>query len=515
MAKDISGRKLEKKVADAYRQLGAKKVEHDVDLNGNQIDVYVELETPSGLLHRIAVESKDWVNPVGVDVVNDFAKIVQLLRNNQLIDGGVIIASSGFSKQARKAAQANSIELLESADLDVMVAKTHLTQSTEAEISSYIISFDSFIHDRTRGFVGREFAFEAVDGFLSNPAMLSGYFFIRSDPGVGKSAFLAQLVKKRDLPIHHFNIALQSINTPRQFMGNICARLIAQFNLSYTEFPRDFEKSGTFLNKLLYEASAKLKLDERLIIVIDALDEVGPMDVSPANPLCLPHALPDKVYFVVTARRKESLLLSVSNIVEWELGNKSEENQRDIRTFVKAQAASEGIKTWTKQRKLTQEQFIQIMLEKSEGNFMYLHHVLPAIAGGWLAGFAVADLPHGLRAYYHKHWEQMRDHDPNKFERIYQPVVCILGAAQEAVSADQVAEWTKLESRQVRQVFKEWITFLHQEISTDSEERHRIYHTAFRDFLQEEVDPGLKTYHAMIANSILNKIRTKKSELER
>jgi hypothetical protein len=100
-----TGKELERRVADAYRAMGAWKVEHDVELAGNQIDVYVELETPGRLLHRIAVEAKDWASTVGIDVVNGFAVIVNLLRGKGLIDEGIIVSVKGFSKQARNAAQ--------------------------------------------------------------------------------------------------------------------------------------------------------------------------------------------------------------------------------------------------------------------------------------------------------------------------------------------------------------------------------------------------------------------------
>ena len=53
-----TGKELERRVADAYRAMGAWEVEHDKEMAGNQIDVYVELETPGHLLHRTAVEAK-------------------------------------------------------------------------------------------------------------------------------------------------------------------------------------------------------------------------------------------------------------------------------------------------------------------------------------------------------------------------------------------------------------------------------------------------------------------------
>jgi hypothetical protein len=118
-----AGRELELYVAESYRQMGAWKVEHDIDLVGNQIDVYAELATPGHLLHRIAVEVKDWKSPVGIEVVNRFGHIVKILRGERLIDEGIVVSKLGFSRQARRAAHTYGLRLLEPADLDTMVAK--------------------------------------------------------------------------------------------------------------------------------------------------------------------------------------------------------------------------------------------------------------------------------------------------------------------------------------------------------------------------------------------------------
>ena len=115
-----TGKELERYVADAYRQMGAK-VEHDVELDGNQIDVYVELETADRGLHRIAVEAKDYARPVGIKIVRDFKNTVACLRRERLIDKGVIVSTSGFSRQARNAVKNSDIRLLERADLEAMI----------------------------------------------------------------------------------------------------------------------------------------------------------------------------------------------------------------------------------------------------------------------------------------------------------------------------------------------------------------------------------------------------------
>jgi hypothetical protein len=119
---DRSGRKLERHVADAYRSIGARKVEHNVLMGGHQIDIYVEMEGRDGSVHRIAVEAKDWQSPVGKDVVSKWALVVDDLRRLGLVDEGVIVSSFGFSKLARGEASEHKrrglrVRLLELADL--------------------------------------------------------------------------------------------------------------------------------------------------------------------------------------------------------------------------------------------------------------------------------------------------------------------------------------------------------------------------------------------------------------
>ena len=117
-----TGKELERRVAQAYRDMGARKVEQDVEMEGHQIDVYVELETADRGLQRIAVEAKDYTKPVGIRIVTDFSGVVDHLRRERRIDRGVIVSAAGFSRQARNAAEKQGIRLLEPADLDAMVA---------------------------------------------------------------------------------------------------------------------------------------------------------------------------------------------------------------------------------------------------------------------------------------------------------------------------------------------------------------------------------------------------------
>jgi hypothetical protein len=111
-----TGYKLEREVAAIYRALGAK-VEHDVSMAGNQIDIFVTEQTSSGTIVKYAIECKAYSRPVGIDVINSFCAISYLLKNRGLIDKAVLISTNGFTHQARTSAREHNVELLELSDL--------------------------------------------------------------------------------------------------------------------------------------------------------------------------------------------------------------------------------------------------------------------------------------------------------------------------------------------------------------------------------------------------------------
>jgi hypothetical protein len=366
------------------------------------------------------------------------------------------------------------------------------------------LPFAALVKEKTRNFVGRRWLFHAIDRhLLDRENFPSGYILITGEPGIGKSALMAQLVKERGW-IHHFNNTLQGIASPKHFLANLSAQLTDRYRLPHTQLPDDAHKDGLFLARLLQEVSEVRKDDEPLVLVVDALDETE--RAGAANPLFLPPALPDRVYVVATTRPGDLYRLSVMRLRELALDGRSKENRSDVREYIDAYREKEGVHRWIAARTLEPEEFTDLLQEKSEGNFMYLYHVLQDITLDRLKGFPLEDLPQGLRDYYRRHWQTMRAHAGELSDEIYKLVVCVLGAVREAVSEEQVAEWTDVDPREVRRVLADWREFLYKERGKEGQWLWRIYHTSFQDYLMEEIDPGLKTYHAMIAQSVLRKI---------
>lgn len=375
-----------------------------------------------------------------------------------------------------------------------------------------IRDFETLIVDRTRDFVGRDYIFKALDSHIANPDFPSGYVLIRGEPGIGKTALMAQLVKTRGY-VHHFNVATQNIRTARVFLVNVCAQLIARYGLDHASLPPEAGADSGFLMRLLREAADKAG-DEPVVVLVDALDEAEDSGLPPtANRLFLPPSLPDGVFFIVSMREEYDPRLDVVRVKRIHIKDEDPDNQADVRLYVKhfvgthAAVMDGRIAGWD----TTDDMFIDTIAAKSEGNFMYVIHVLRDIREGAITAESFDDinsLPAGLDSYYRRHWRTMRDQDRDRYEALYEPIVCTLAVVREPVTIVQLKEWAEritgvpLTQMRIRGVIRDWREFLDEAII--GEPRYRIYHASFQDFLRKEV--GLTRFDDNIAQTALDRI---------
>ena len=166
----------------------------------------------------------------------------------------------------------------------------------------------------------------------------------------------------------------------------------------------------------------------------------------------------------------------------------------------------EKMKTKISAWNINSERFGEALVKKSQGNFMYLYYILPAIEEGRFSKGTVDELPDGLLGYYQRHWRQMREGNEEEFDKKFQPIVCILGVAQEPITIDQISAWTNIDKIQVKHAIEKWFEFLHL-VKEDGQTLYRIYHASFQDFLKEKVD--LTRYDGMIADYYLKAAKLK------
>ncbi len=370
-------------------------------------------------------------------------------------------------------------------------------------------SLEAFIKERTEGFVGREYVFQAIATFLErNP---NGYLTILGDPGIGKSTLLAEYVRRENC-IAHFNIRAQRISSTAQFIETVCPQIIARFHLPYAGLPPGANQTSTFLEQLLLEASQQLGPGKRLVIAVDALDEVDlPSPSSGENVLLLPHTLPERVYFIMTRRNVEIPFDALAPQEELDLMAHPAENRRDVENYLRKNAERPKIRAWIQgQAGLTTTAFVDTLAEKSESNFMYLRWVLLDIEKGAYQNLRIESLPVGLERYYETHWRMMgmaaKPRPELKIKIIY-----ILSEVKLPVSRQFLHKLInhsgiKVNEPAIQDVIDEWDQFLHKE-AVPGGTRYSIYHASFRDFLNrkeiiQSAGITIQDINALIANSM-------------
>ena len=363
--------------------------------------------------------------------------------------------------------------------------------ATQASNSSpYPEEFISIIEEKIRRFCGRQFVFETFQQFITeNP---HGYFTIVGDAGMGKSSIVAKYVSEHKSPCY-FNILVERRNRPELFLKSIRRQLIDRYQLPNSE--------DADLPTLLAKVAGKLTAGDRLVIAIDALDEV---EQEPGgNLLHLPKNLPDNIYFLLTRRPysldKKRLLVDVP---EKELDLRDEkyinDNHEDIKEYIrfviKTDYDKNGLKNWIQTRNIADTTFVEQVANKSENNFMYLRYVLPAIAKGDYNNLDLTELPYGLQNYYQNHWVRMgMEAEPGQLMEI---VLYILLEIATPIPCEMIAGIAKVDECDVGKVLEdEWVEYLKKQ-NVDGEICYTIYHASFLDFLKgkREMDSKRKIF---------------------
>ncbi len=362
------------------------------------------------------------------------------------ISAGSITNSTGVAIGRNIRMVVNNLNLPAETVASLLELRSALGPSHSLELDRY--SLGNFLEDKTRDFVGRDYVFKAISEFLATHS--KGYFVIEADPGMGKSALLAEYVRRTGC-LSHFNMRAIGVVTAQQFLENICTQLIVEFGLPYPSLPAEAGQNGAYLSKLLQEASTKLAVDERLTIAIDALDEVELAGhPSGANILYLPKTLPDHVYFILSRRDVDLPFVVEVPQIPFVLITRPTENRTDVEVYIRRNTKEPWVNTWIAKQKggMTIEQFVTRIADLSENNFMYLHYVLPEIASGTYQTLDIESLPVGLRGYYDDHWRHM-GMTTKPIPRMKIRVVYVLCEVRQLVSRKMVAQFATDESLQV------------------------------------------------------------------
>lgn len=377
-----------------------------------------------------------------------------------------------------------SLPYLESSDRQV-----EAVASAVGVVPSLPASYADLLGDPEGGFVGRGHVFAAIDRFTADQA--KGYFTILGDPGAGKSTLLAELVRRKGC-VAHFNSRAGGVTSAQAFVESVCRQLAIRFGL-HSALSWSMQRGGEQLQETLgavAKAVARGVATRPLLIGVDALDEVAEAEQQTgANVLFLPQVVPEGLYFIVTRRRATVPLVSISPQVLFDLSDYPEENRRDIEAYLEAAARRDRLASWLATRRIGTNDFVGVLREKSELNFMYAHYVVQALESGFYGDLGLDHLPAGLQGYYEDHWRRMgMQRSPLPQEKIR--ILYVLSELSRPASLAEIIRFAsdsslRLDPVDAAQVLVEWEPFLRRH-PAGGETRYSLYHESFRDFLHRK-----------------------------
>ena len=298
--------------------------------------------------------------------------------------------------------------------------------------------FDRVEVDR---FVGRAWLETLLDSFLQKNDR--GLFVVEAEAGLGKTAFLAHLVRERGY-IHYFFDRTSGRADAPTALRSLSAQHIRAWKLSPDAaegVPPGSAAWPEFFQNLLKKAADRrdqIKPEEKLVIVVDALDEAD-TPRSGQNVLGLPRILPEGVYLVVSQRPVEVPLTVEAPREVVRIEAQGRDNLADMGEFLKQAAGWPGVKKALDASRIPPARFIATLLDKSQGVWIYLHYVLAEIKTGRRTPLTLEDLPQGLWQYYARFWNQWRRDHEDAWDALHLPLLSTLAAAQEGLTSEMLS----------------------------------------------------------------------------
>ncbi len=328
-------------------------------------------------------------------------------------------------------------------------------------------------------FIGRTWLKALVDSFIERNER--GYLVIEAPAGFGKTTFAAHLVKERGY-IHHFVELAPGSDGLATGLRSLVAQIVGGFRLNpnrVDEVVPGAANRPDYLQTLLFEA-VEAQSKDKIVIVIDGTDEAGLF--TGMNVLGLPKILPKGVFFILTQRpvRVPLYVDSPREVFRFEVND--ERNLSDMRAFLESVALGDPFSSLIAGSVYTAEQFVEVLLSKCEGLWIYLHYVLSEIELGERSPLDLSSLPQGIWQYYAQYWQRLRDEAGADWNQIYLPVLATMAAAQEGLPFEWLCLFAGVNGNEgLRRLLTEtWRPFIAG--SRDENQEFRLYHASLREF---------------------------------
>jgi len=325
-------------------------------------------------------------------------------------------------------------------------------------------------------FSGRAWLDRTIDDLLE--AKDRPLIVIVAEPGVGKSAYAAHLAASRsDIAAAHFVSAqIGRTTSPQWFVRSLVQQLRARIpdyarRLDSTRPPVDEGDPHTQFRDLITLPLSRVRLEERLVVVVDALDEAVKADQVDLLDLLATHVadLPAEIRVVATSRPDASVISRLPDAHVVPLDPADERNRGDLESWVRSRM--DGL---ARAGHGASDEVASRVVQEAEGNFLVARCLLadPASTGtrgGGIGGYYAAE--------FRRRWP-----DRERYAREVLPILQVLSVAREPLSLSAIGRLAGVPDETASVRLPEVSRLLRAD-AEGAEERYSIFHRSLADWL--------------------------------
>lgn len=339
--------------------------------------------------------------------------------------------------------------------MEIIDREFPLEQKVELETYNNINALEEILEEKQKGFIGRTKYIEYLKDFCKSEQD-ENYLGIHAVAGTGKSALLAQFIKKwrqekRTPIIGHY----MSMGNDSRFVNGILQSFEEQ--LKEIGVLRESDETQELSIKI---ATTLQNLKDDLIIAIDGLDEIEGEKIS-----WLPQNLPQNIKIIITSRPVNlwEKLLEFSHIKTIELPALNTDEIQTIITNYKNERTID-----------LSEQDEQSLIKRATGNPLFLKVALDEIAAG---GVAVGQLAESVDGLFYQILERLkREHG----EEVIDLYLGLISACRGGIAESELEEI--LSEKYSSMISNNFILRTHKALSNFIIQREFLFHFFHPEF---------------------------------
>jgi WD40 repeat protein len=355
------------------------------------------------------------------------------------------------------------------------------------------LDFGVDVSRMTKDFTGRQWLFDEFDHWLKQST--GRVFLISGDPGIGKSAIMAQLASRHpQVMAFHFCISnlADSLN-PDVFVRSIASQLATQIKEYHEAIKQlNFEQltrfdSGTLFRRLIADPLKSIHLNEQVIILIDALDESW--TDADNNIVRVLHDriedLPEQVKVMVSSRKIPDIYDLLSKYKPHEIDPVCLENIHDITNYLNKKFKEQNIADKIKCSEPDIKNVKDLIISKSEGNFLYVKQFIYGIETERIDINNVDSFPDGLVGIYISFFDRIFSKSENYED--YRPILEVITCLKKPFTARELSTIVHISEFDIRKRMQALSALF-----PERNGRYSPYHKSITDWLTGEAGSGRK-----------------------